>query len=67
VLLDYFLDVVPRAPFTLLSDMDAGRSRERLLIGEVAELLGITPKAIRHYEKLRLFEKPARSESGYRL
>ena len=47
--------------------MGARRTRERLLIGEVAELLGITPKAIRHYEKLGLIEKPGRSESGYRL
>jgi len=52
----YFLDLVPRATFTLLSDMDAGRSRERLLIGEVAELLGVIPKAIRHYDKLVLAE-----------
>ncbi|MDQ3604361.1 MAG: MerR family transcriptional regulator [Actinomycetota bacterium] len=37
------------------------------MIGEVAELLGITPKAIRHYEKLGLIEKPRRSEPGYRL
>ena len=48
-------------------DMGYERSRERLLIGEVAELLGITPKAIRHYEKLGLLGKPGRSESGYRL
>ena len=47
--------------------MGTGRSRERLLIGEDAELLDITPKAIRHYEKLGLFEKPRRSEPGYRL
>jgi len=37
------------------------------LIGEVAGLLGVTPKAIRHYEKLGLIENPERSESGYRL
>ena len=47
--------------------MGAERSRERLLIGEVAKLLGVTPKAIRHYEKLELLEKPERSVSGYRL
>ena len=51
----------------LFLDMGSDRSRERLLIGEVAELLGITPKAIRHYEKLGLLGKPERSESGYRL
>lgn len=37
------------------------------MIGETAELLGVTPKAIRHYEKLGLLERPERSESGYRL
>jgi DNA-binding transcriptional MerR regulator len=47
--------------------MGTGRSRERLLIGEVAELLGITPKAIRHYEQLWLLKKPERTESGCRL
>ncbi len=47
--------------------MGIGSSRERLLIGEAAGLLGITPKAIRHYEKLGVLEKPGRSESGYRL
>lgn len=51
----------------LSSDMGYERPRERLLIGEVAGLLGVTPKAVRHYEKLGLIEKPARSESGYRL
>ena len=51
----------------LFLDMGSERSRERLLIGEVAELLGVTPKAVRHYERLGLIEKPQRSESGYRL
>lgn len=37
------------------------------MIGEVARLLGVTPKAVRHYEDLGLIEKPGRSESGYRL
>ena len=47
--------------------MGTEQPRERLLIGEVARLLGITPKAVRHYEKLGLLDKPERSESGYRL
>ena len=51
----------------LFSDMGSEGSRERLLIGEVAELVGVTPKAVRHYEKLGLLGKPGRSESGYRL
>lgn len=41
--------------------------RERLRIGEVANLLGVTPKTVRHYEKIGLLRDPERSESGYRL
>lgn len=41
--------------------------RERLRIGEVAKLVGVTPKTVRHYEKVGLLKKPERSESGYRL
>lgn len=41
--------------------------RERLRIGEVARLVGVTPKTVRHYEKLGLLPEAARSESGYRL
>jgi len=37
-----------------------------LFIGEVAQMLGITTKTLRHYEKLGLVT-PTRSESGYRL
>jgi DNA-binding transcriptional MerR regulator len=42
--------------------MDSGT----LHIGEAADLLGLTPKALRHYEKIGLIE-PARSEGDYRL
>lgn len=38
-----------------------------LQIGEVATLLGITPKAIRHYHQLGLLDEPPRAENGYRL
>lgn len=38
-----------------------------LQIGEVAHLLGITPKAIRHYQKVGLLQEPERSSGGYRL
>lgn len=41
--------------------------RGRLRIGEVAKLLGVTPKTVRHYEKVGLLQKPERSEAGYRL
>lgn len=37
-----------------------------LRIGEVARLLGVTPKTIRHYEKVGLVE-PRRSDNEYRL
>ena len=39
----------------------------RLLIGEIAELLGITTKTIRHYEKIGLLGEPERTYTGYRL
>ena len=41
--------------------------RERLRIGEVAKLLGVTPRTVRHYEEIGLLERPERSEVGYRL
>ncbi len=41
--------------------------RERLTIGEVAKLTGVTTKTVRHYHKLGLLPEPARSEGGYRL
>ena len=37
-----------------------------LRIGELAELAGTTPRAIRHYHKLGLLVEPERDESGYR-
>jgi DNA-binding transcriptional MerR regulator len=42
--------------------MDSGNLR----IGEAADLLDLTPKALRHYEKVGLIE-PRRSEGDYRL
>ena len=41
--------------------------RERLRIGEIAGLVGVTPKTVRHYEKVGLLKEAERSESGYRL
>jgi len=41
--------------------------RDRLRIGEVARLVGMTPKTVRHYEKIGLLPEAERSESGYRL
>lgn len=39
----------------------------QLHIGEVAKLLGVSQKTIRHYHKVGLLAEPARTESGYRL
>jgi DNA-binding transcriptional MerR regulator len=41
--------------------------RDRLRIGEAAKLVGVTPKAVRHYEKMGLLPPAERSGSGYRL
>ena len=41
--------------------------RDRLRIGEVARLVGVTPKTVRHYEKIGLLPHAERSEAGYRL
>jgi DNA-binding transcriptional MerR regulator len=41
--------------------------RTLLQIGEVAQLLGVTPKTIRHYQKVGLLNEPERTEAGYRL
>lgn len=41
--------------------------RERLHIGEVAALVGVSPKTIRYYHEVGLLAEPARTEAGYRL
>ncbi len=41
--------------------------RTLLQIGEIAQLLGVTPKTIRHYEKMGLLAQPERTRAGYRL
>lgn len=38
----------------------------KLHIGEVARLLGVTPKTLRHYEKIGLIE-PSRLDNAYRV
>ena len=38
-----------------------------LTIGEVAGLVGVTPKVMRHYHGVGLLREPERSEAGYRL
>ena len=41
--------------------------REQLHIGEVAALVGVSPKTIRYYHKVGLLAEPGRTEAGYRL
>lgn len=36
-------------------------------VGQIAKQVGVTPKTLRHYEKIGLFSPTARSVSGYRL
>lgn len=38
-----------------------------MLIGELARMLGITPKTLRHYERIGLIEEPRRELNGYRI
>ena len=39
---------------------------ERLSIGKVAGMTGVTPDTIRYYEKLGLLPRPIRTAAGYR-
>lgn len=41
--------------------------RQLLQIGEVAKLIGVSPKTIRYYHEIGLLAEPKRTESGYRL
>ncbi len=41
--------------------------RELLQIGEVAKLIGVTPKTIRYYHEIGLLAEPKRTAGGYRL
>lgn len=38
-----------------------------ITIGELARTAGMTPRAIRHYERLGLIQVPIRTDSNYRL
>jgi DNA-binding transcriptional MerR regulator len=40
--------------------------RRGLLVGELAASLGVTPKTLRHYEKLGVLPVAERGENGYR-
>jgi DNA-binding transcriptional MerR regulator len=40
---------------------------QRLTVGAVASASGVTPDAIRYYERLRLLSRATRTSSGYRV
>lgn len=44
-----------------------GENRRTLKIGEVSQLSGVGIEALRFYERSGLLERPARTESGYRV
>jgi DNA-binding transcriptional MerR regulator len=45
----------------------AGMDDSRLLIGDLAELAGVAPSALRYYESAGLLPAETRTESGYRV
>src|SRR5882724_923649 len=57
------VELAPRAR----SRQDESAMRRYLKIGEVAHLLGVSTKTLRHYQKVGLLAEPGRSEGGYRL
>ena len=40
---------------------------ERMTIGQLARKTGVTPRAIRHYERLGLIRAPIRTDANYRI
>jgi DNA-binding transcriptional MerR regulator len=47
--------------------VESNENRRTLKIGEVSQLSGVGIEALRFYERSGLLEKPARTESGYRV
>jgi DNA-binding transcriptional MerR regulator len=41
--------------------------RKHLYIGELAQLVGVSVKTVRHYHRMGLLPEPQRSSSGYRM
>jgi DNA-binding transcriptional MerR regulator len=41
--------------------------KDGLTVGSVASAAGVTPDAVRYYERLRLLSKAPRTSSGYRI
>jgi hypothetical protein len=49
-----------------MTNGESGLPGAGLLIGDVARLCGVTPRAVRHYHALGLLPEPERDSSGYR-
>jgi MerR family copper efflux transcriptional regulator len=54
---------MPKAP----AELAAAKEQGYYSIGRAAELSGVTPKMIRHYESLELIPKAARTMGDYRV
>jgi len=50
-----------------VSEKTVGNSRQWLKIGDVSKQTGIGIETLRFYEKAGILDRPARTESGYRL
>ncbi|MGI9433677.1 MAG: MerR family DNA-binding transcriptional regulator [Geminicoccaceae bacterium] len=48
-------------------ESDPTRHQSAIQIGELASALGVTPKTLRHYEKIGLIPEAERTGSGYRM
>ncbi len=58
--------MLPGAAPRLDLDAAAGFLLEGMRIGEIAALVGLTTRAIRHYHHVGLLPEPARRPNGYR-
>jgi DNA-binding transcriptional MerR regulator len=54
-------------PPASLSEAEVARPRRTWLIGEIADLTGVTRRALRHYDELGLLVPSARTDSDYRV
>ena len=50
-----------------MTTVNVATQRKSLYIKEVAKLVGVTTKTVRHYHKIGLLPEPERTESDYRL
>jgi DNA-binding transcriptional MerR regulator len=58
------LTLEPLPGFILMGMADTGKS---LRSGELAQLTGVSPDTIRHYERIGILRTPPRTPAGYRM